>query len=81
MISGRLDRFDGLGLRFIELSDDVIKLSGRFIAEQGDLGDIGAFRERLEPCQLDFNAPFDKPEFREDIAERVHFSVIASIQW
>ena len=81
MVGGRLDRFHGLGLRFIEISEDVIQAIGRRTAEYGHLGDIGAFRERLEPCQLDLNAPFDEPEFGEDVAERVHFSVIAAIQW
>ena len=61
MIGRRLDRFHGLGLRFIELSEDLIKLIGRFPAEYWDLGDIGASRERLEPCQLDLNPPFDEP--------------------
>ena len=80
MIGCRLDRFQGLGLRFIEIREDVINPLGRCTAEYGDLGDIGAFRERLEPCQLDLNPPFDEPEFGEDVAERVHFSVIAAIQ-
>ena len=65
MIGCRLDRFQGLGLRFIEIREDVINPLGRCTAEYGDLGDIGAFRERLEPCQLDLNAPFDKPEFEK----------------
>ena len=81
MIGRRLDRFHGLGLRFIELSEDLVKPIGRFTAECGDLGDIGAFRERLEPCQLDLHTSLDKPEFGEDVAERIHFPVITAIQW
>ena len=81
VIGPRLDRFNSLGLRFIEFSDDAFKQAGRFTAKQGHLEDIGTLRQRLEPSHLDFNTSFDESEFGEDIAQGIHFSVIAAIQW
>ncbi len=65
MIGRRFNLFNLCRILLAECLNQFVQKSRRLRAECEDLGDLGVFRQRFEPCDFYLNSAADQAEFRE----------------